>query len=494
MKKLFLFTSFIFSPLLQAQVGIGTVTPEAQLDIRSSNQALPTNNDGILIPKIDEFPVTIPTAAQDGMMVFATGDGSVDKGFYYWDDALIAWVAVGTGSGGEDWYEEGTITVPDNINDDIYTFGNVAIGKNTSDYKLDIFEDTADTAAYINLAGASANPISGLTTEITNTGDGSQRGLNTILNTSGLGTHTGSYVTLNGDGSGETRAFVASIGGNGTGIQRGFYANLNNANDGNHFGALNVLRGNGNGTHYGVNNILQGEGIGAHYAMRNDILGAGTGTQLGIRSIISNTGDGNHYGVYNTLTGTGQGQQFATYNVIDNSGNNTHYGLINQLSGAGTGTHYAIRNELTGIGTGAQEGVSTLISNSNDANHFGLNTRLNGTGSGVHTGAQFSMSGTGSGFHTGIMTSFTEGTGILTGNWIEFGGNVGSSTSNQIANYNSYFAGGNGILAGAYTDIRNSVAGNGNQYGTFLPNVPSNSVQFPVKFPVPLLKVLKSPI
>ncbi|HET8804661.1 MAG TPA: hypothetical protein VFM72_08790 [Aequorivita sp.] len=274
MKKLFFIPFIFFGSFLQAQVGIGTVTPEAQLDIRSSNQTTPANNDGILIPKIDEFPATVPTISQDGMMVFATGDGSVSKGFYYWDDPLATWVPVGSGNG-NDWYEEGTTTAPDNINDDIYTFGNVAIGKNTADYKLDIFEDITDNAAYINLAGASATPVSGLTTEITNTGDGSQRGLNTILNTSGSGTHTGSYVTMSGDGSGETRAFIASIGGNGTGTQRGFYVNLNNSNDGNHFGSLNFLRGNGNGTHYGINNILQGNGTGTHYAVRNDITGTG---------------------------------------------------------------------------------------------------------------------------------------------------------------------------------------------------------------------------
>lgn len=470
MKKLFLIPCIILSSFLQAQVGIGTVTPEAQLDIRSSNQAAPANNDGILIPKVDEFPATAPTVAQDGIMVFATGDGSVSKGFYYWDDVLANWVAIGSGNGGEDWYEEGTTTTPDDINDDIYTFGNVAIGKNTADYKLDIFEDTAQSAAYINLAGSSNNPTYALTTEITNTGDGEQRGLNTILNSSGNGTHTGSYITMNGDGSGETRAYIASINGNATGSQRGFYANINNTGDGLHYGSINYLRGNGNGNHSSVLNQLIGSGTGNHYGTRNELLGTGTGAQLGVRNVITNTGDGDHYGLYSTLSGSGQGFQLGVYNIIDNTGDNTHYGLLNQLSGTGTGTHYAIRNELSGTGTGGQEGISTLISNTNDANHFGFNTRLSGTGNGTHIGAQFSMSDTGSGFHTGIFTSFSEGTGILTGNWTEFGGNVGSSNSNQIAAYNSYFEGGNGILAGAYTDIRNSVDGTGSQYGSYTTN------------------------
>lgn len=53
-----------------AQVGINTTDPEAQLDIKSSNQATPTNKDGILIPKVDAFPASNPTASQQGMLVY----------------------------------------------------------------------------------------------------------------------------------------------------------------------------------------------------------------------------------------------------------------------------------------------------------------------------------------------------------------------------------------------------------------------------------------
>ncbi|HET8804662.1 MAG TPA: tail fiber domain-containing protein, partial [Aequorivita sp.] len=191
---------------------------------------------------------------------------------------------------------------------------------------------------------------------------------------------------------------------------------------------------------------------------------------MGILTAISNDSDGDHYGEYNTLSGAGQGFQTGVYNIINNSGNSNHFGILNQLSGTGSGIHYGIRNEITGAGTGDQEGMSTLISNTSDSNHFGLNTRLSGTGNGTHTGALFSMSDTGSGFHIGVRTNFSEGTGILTGYWTEFGGNIGSSSQNQIAAYNSYFVGGDGILAGSYTDIRNSVNGTGSQYGSFLTN------------------------
>lgn len=79
---LLLFSEFGFS-----QVGINTTSPKAQLEIKSSNQATPANTDGILIPKIDAFPVTNPTAAQQGMMVYLTTiSAGKQPGFYYWDN------------------------------------------------------------------------------------------------------------------------------------------------------------------------------------------------------------------------------------------------------------------------------------------------------------------------------------------------------------------------------------------------------------------------
>lgn len=90
-----------------AQVGINTTSPEAQLDIRSSNQATPTNTDGVLIPKIDLFPVTNPTALQQGMLVYLTttatfASSSRNPGFYYWDNASTNWIGIQT-SAAVDW-------------------------------------------------------------------------------------------------------------------------------------------------------------------------------------------------------------------------------------------------------------------------------------------------------------------------------------------------------------------------------------------------------
>ena len=55
-----------------SQVGINTLNPNASLEVVASNQATPNNTDGILIPRIDAFPATIPTVNQDAMLVYLT--------------------------------------------------------------------------------------------------------------------------------------------------------------------------------------------------------------------------------------------------------------------------------------------------------------------------------------------------------------------------------------------------------------------------------------
>ena len=79
-----------------AQVGIGNTAPKAQLDISASNAAAPSNFDGILIPRLNAFPITNPTNAQNGMLVFLTTSAGTNlPGFYYWSAPASAWVSIG---------------------------------------------------------------------------------------------------------------------------------------------------------------------------------------------------------------------------------------------------------------------------------------------------------------------------------------------------------------------------------------------------------------
>lgn len=103
MKIYFRLILFLLFLPAYAQVGIGTVTPNAQLEIASSNQATPANTDGILIPKVDAFPITNPTASQQGMLVYLTTTaGANPPGFYYWNNPSTSWIGIQTNAN-TDW-------------------------------------------------------------------------------------------------------------------------------------------------------------------------------------------------------------------------------------------------------------------------------------------------------------------------------------------------------------------------------------------------------
>ena len=74
--------AFLLSAIVPAtaQVGIGTTSPKSILDINASSKESPSSTDGILIPRVDDFPATDPGKNQDGMMVFlTTATGTYDK-------------------------------------------------------------------------------------------------------------------------------------------------------------------------------------------------------------------------------------------------------------------------------------------------------------------------------------------------------------------------------------------------------------------------------
>ncbi|SCY48631.1 hypothetical protein [Flavobacterium caeni] len=111
MKTFFLAALILCGTAAFAQVGINTSTPNAALDVRSSNQAAPSNTDGLIIPKIDAFPAVNPTADQQGMMVYLTTSAAGKRpGFYYWDNSGAIWTPV---SGDKGWEVTGnTGTTP----------------------------------------------------------------------------------------------------------------------------------------------------------------------------------------------------------------------------------------------------------------------------------------------------------------------------------------------------------------------------------------------
>ncbi len=79
----------LFKTVSYAQVGVGTVSPYAALDITSSNS-------GLLIPRVDLNSISDVTTVinpngpnlVEGTMVYNTGGGALtSKGFYFWQDS-----------------------------------------------------------------------------------------------------------------------------------------------------------------------------------------------------------------------------------------------------------------------------------------------------------------------------------------------------------------------------------------------------------------------
>jgi hypothetical protein len=454
MKTRLLFVAFLTALGVNAQVGVGTTTPNAQLDIRSTSQAAPTNTDGMLIPKVDIFPVVNPTALQQGMLVYlTTAVGVKIPGFYYWDFPTLSWIGITSSiSSDKDWLETATALAPDDINDDMYHLGRTAIGKISPTAPLDVLGGTGTSTIINNTANFGDNL------------GGERMG---ILNTvGGPSTDTASGI----------RQFIS---GSGTGARAGVYQELGGSTLGQQTGVANIFANTGDGIHSGIFNAMLGTGNGVHMGVSNILGAAGNGTQYGARNVVTNTGTGTHYGTYNDLSGGGTSFQFGTYNTISNSANADHVGTSNLLSGTGTGVHFGVNNFLSGTGTGTQYGVYSNISNSGSGSHTGVYSYLNGTASGnqfgnyslVTTsgagdlyGNYAQVNGTGNGVHYGAYNDVTT-TGTATGhgsfNYIR----NSTSTGAQVANYNWLTGTGAGTQYGSSTIIANT--SNGDHYGSF---------------------------
>jgi len=369
-----------------SQVGIGTISPNASLEIQSSNQATPLNTDGILIPKIDEFPGSAPAAAQDGMLVYVTGAGSVAKGFYHWNQSITSWTAFTTGSASNDaWYEESTTTAPNDINDDIYTMGNVAIGKNTASYPIDI-DSYALRGLNINLPDDGVDlDRNGLYINFEDDGDGNYTGFANNVSGMGNGNHIGIV-------NGFSRSFSALV----TGILNfgwsSSFTGMDNrpysiSSTGVFKGVNNLFNGGATAGVYGTYNDFSTSGVSDFYGTYNEFNATGGGQMVGLRNMIKGgSGAGNQYAVFNTFQGFTSGHNVGVRNVFTILDGPSHTGVYNQMDGTGDGTIYGVQNYFTNTGNGIQYGVKTDIIGTGGGTKIALSSTIATSAGGVHYG------------------------------------------------------------------------------------------------------------
>lgn len=438
-KSIYLIISvFCITQMAKAQVGIGTTAPDSQLDIRSSNQAAPANNDGILIPKVDVFPVTNPTAAQQSMLVYLTtattfGGNPKPIGFYYWDNVSSDWIGISSAANGDhDWYEETTTSPPNAITDDMFHTGNVAIGKNTTDYPLEIngtgFNRTLNITTTNNVTDGLFN-ASFLNDYTGNSNDNVFVSRNTFSGTS-LGNVIGNSVQLNASGSNPFFGSYNVIGNSSAGSHIAIQNSLGFSTV-NNFGVRNLMQGittngtftgisnelynnTGNGTTIGVNNFLGTSGTNPVFGSSTSIFDSGDGAQIGNYATISNTGNGIHYGAQNILSGTGTGIHYGNHNILNGIGTGAQYGSYNSITNSSTGIHYGTFNTLSGTTVGQKYGIRNELSG--NGNQTGSYNILTGTGTGLQIGSYNEITTTNASAHTGVLSTMSgSGAGLKTG-------------------------------------------------------------------------------
>ncbi|MEC4004121.1 tail fiber domain-containing protein [Flavobacterium sp. SUN052] len=324
-KHLSIIPFFLISIFGFSQVGINTTVPNAQLDIQSSNQAIPTNTDGILIPKVDAFPAINPTFAQQGMMVFLTTlSGTNQPGFYYWNNPTITWLPV---------------------------------GNNNSAWKL---TGNAGTNATNNFVGTTDN------VDLVFKRFNSQAGKITSTNTF-FGNLSGNANTL------FDNTFIGAEAGrdNISGGQNVFIGRRAGANGMN--GSNNVLIGNGAGIFNSANqNVFVGSfsGNGNTTGTNNSFLGYFSGANNGTGSLNTylgaSTGSLNTFGTGNTFVGFNSNASSSTLSNATAIGINSQVGTSNSMIlGSINGVNGATTSTNIGVGTTSPNGVLDITSNKN---------------------------------------------------------------------------------------------------------------------------------
>ncbi|MFC7357889.1 tail fiber domain-containing protein [Jejudonia soesokkakensis] len=402
MKKITLFLLLIFMSIpLIAQVGIGNIDPKSTLDISATSTVTPSNTDGILIPRMDDFPTTSPTADQDGMMVFATGNGTPAKGFYYWNNDVMSWVAVSGAGGGtlDEAYDFGgaglgRVITADNGAVEIQGNGGLRVENNiiaaesiVHDADTDTFVQFTPDRIQLDAGGRNYIDIQHASQEIAFNEDSTQSDFRVE---SGNETHmlfvdgSEDRIGINRNNPQATLQIDGNMDGDGSAI-------IVNAGD-----TQNGVEMNLSGT--SVTNIDNVDGINISHDVDFTGTGArpsglsvtmnGSSTDAGssVRGLhISINGPsnylGNVYGSYIQELSTADSRLYGYFFSGGGAGVNSVYGSYNTISGAGTGAVYGNFNLMSGLGTGTKYGSYNNIGSTAGGTHYGVYSDVRKTNS-----------------------------------------------------------------------------------------------------------------
>ncbi len=236
----------LFAPNIIAQVGINTHDPKAQLDIQIENPTSPLPIDGILIPRVSNFPTTNPTVAQHGMLLFLTTQKEdFSPGFYWWNSTSGNWESL-AGKATSDFYKVGTTLPATSLDDAIFRKGNVNIGGPSQNVKLKVMidnqeEHTIRTGLEVENANSTAKNVTYGIVSSNNTATADKKyGIKSSVSASGIGIHYGIFNEVNQNSNEEIYGIYNDVG-------KTFGATKN------HYGIYNEIgTAQGNGFVYGI--------------------------------------------------------------------------------------------------------------------------------------------------------------------------------------------------------------------------------------------------
>jgi hypothetical protein len=433
-------TLLLLLPLLSiAQVGVNTTTPRAALDVESTN-------NGVLIPRVqltsilDITTVINPNTGplETSTLVYniapaGTIPNNVVAGFYYWNGSQ--WTAIaGNASSDHDWYEVGTTVAPNAITDEMFHLGNVAIGKNTANHKLDVETTNQNVGIFNNLIKSlslgigygfdntmninSNDETQAIRNRFLGTGTGLKTGLKNYADSSILGSKIGIDNELNASGSNYLFGMRNTLNHSGSDLTLGLFNTINNpvGSTGTTHAIENRITNNSTFETTAVFNVIDSPdgGGGGSYGIHNFIGGRKTGGKYGFRNVISSLVQDDMYGVSNSITST-----------VDNG---SIYGLYNDFNTNSNTPTYGNSNQLGGTGDGIIRGVYSFITNSGNGNHIGILSNLSGSGNGSKIGTYTYIDPTAGGTHYGIHSEVLKlGANNFAGYFL---GNVGVGTTN----------------------------------------------------------------
>lgn len=90
MKKIIFIMFFLSLTSLYSQnMGVNTETPKATLHVEPTDKNSPTGADGIIIPRMADYP---GNGVVKGQLIYLINHPTDQSGFYYWDGAQWVWL------------------------------------------------------------------------------------------------------------------------------------------------------------------------------------------------------------------------------------------------------------------------------------------------------------------------------------------------------------------------------------------------------------------